>query len=221
MNNVYLIDYENLAQNIQYFITDGIPVKGDEVIVFFSKSNERFPVSVIVQAQEAGISMNFIEAYNGHKNALDFQLSSYLGFLISKYPEKIYHIMSKDKGYDSMIFFWKKQGINIDRLDSFMNSVHAVEEQAKQAKQEVKNDNTVDNKNVQKSVKKTTSRNAKKKLVRAAVDKTSFTEEEKNFIVSSFFNASSKERFRKIAEKHYGSECAKKMTNSIGYLYAA
>lgn len=215
MNNVYLIDYENLAQNIQYFITDGIPVKGDEVIVFFSKSNERFPVSVVVQAQESGISMNFIEAYNGHKNALDFQLSSYLGFLISKYPEKIYHVMSKDKGYDSMIAFWKKQGFNVDRLDSFMNNIH---EQEVQEKNNVKK---IDKKNVQKSIKVGTSKSTKRKFLKAAVSKSGCTDDEKRFMLSTFFNVRSKGNFQRLAEKHYGRETAQKMTNSIGYLYTA
>jgi hypothetical protein len=215
MNNVYLIDYENLAHNIQYFITDGIPVSGDEVYVFFSKINEKFPISVILQAQENGISLKFIEAFNGHANALDFQLSSYLGFLICKNPEKIYHIMSLDKGYDSTVDFWRKQEININRLDTFMNSAHYAQEQ------EAINAKKMAEKNVQKNLKKRITRNDKKELLKSTVNATDFSEVEKHFIITSFFNANSKERFCQLAKRRYGEEMANKMANSIGHLFVA
>ena len=47
----------------------------------------------------------------GTKNALDFQLSSYLGYIIRENEDKPYnyYIVSKDKGFECIINFWKKK----------------------------------------------------------------------------------------------------------------
>lgn len=51
----------------------------------------------------------------GRKNALDFQLSSYLGYLIHENIDNPYDyfIVTKDKGFESLIPYWKKRKINV------------------------------------------------------------------------------------------------------------
>ena len=48
----------------------------------------------------------------GGKNALDFQMSSYVGFLISKYPNEKINIVSNDKGFENLLSFWREQGFD-------------------------------------------------------------------------------------------------------------
>lgn len=55
---------------------------------------------------------NLTEVKTGKANALDFQLVSYLGYLIAMAPKGNYFIVSQDKGFKSAITFWKDRGIN-------------------------------------------------------------------------------------------------------------
>ena len=50
----------------------------------------------------------------GTKNALDFQLTSYLGYLIGQYGiETNYYIVSKDKGFEAVCDFWKTKYVSV------------------------------------------------------------------------------------------------------------
>ena len=48
---------------------------------------------------------------SGGKNALDFQLSSFLGYLISNGEEKDFCIISNDKGFEYVKNFWERSGL--------------------------------------------------------------------------------------------------------------
>ena len=60
--------------------------------------------------------MEFIECRYGIKNALDFQLISYLGYLIHQYPEASFTIVSNDGGFDPPYFVWKDRHVKVSRL---------------------------------------------------------------------------------------------------------
>lgn len=101
----YLVDYENV-NNIS-----GID-KLDEssrVIIFYSKNANTitFDTHKAILAAKASIEYKNVEV--GRKNALDFQLSSYLGYLIGEYPSHKFFIVSKDNGFDCLIKFWKEE----------------------------------------------------------------------------------------------------------------
>lgn len=49
-------------------------------------------------------------------NAMDFQLCTFLGREVSRYPKSIHRIFSGDKGYKAVCCFWKNEGINVDYL---------------------------------------------------------------------------------------------------------
>lgn len=56
---------------------------------------------------------------NGTKNALDFQLSSYLGSLVSKKSSNVnFHIVSNDNGYDCLCSYWATFGKAVDRISA-------------------------------------------------------------------------------------------------------
>ncbi len=56
---------------------------------------------------------NLTEVKTGKANALDFQLVTYLGYLIAMAPKHNYFIVSQDKGFKSACQFWKERGINV------------------------------------------------------------------------------------------------------------
>ncbi len=102
---IYLIDYEN-TQNLS-----GIAKLNseDRVIIFHSqKSNTlTFDIHKEILNSKANIEYKFVEA--GGQNALDFQLSTYLGYLINTKETCKYFIVSKDKGYTFVTSFWQKE----------------------------------------------------------------------------------------------------------------
>ena len=51
----------------------------------------------------------------GTKNALDFQLTSYLGYLIGQCGmDTSYYIVSDDKGFEVVADFWREQNISVN-----------------------------------------------------------------------------------------------------------
>ena len=66
--------------------------------------------------QECHAVVEFRKITTGKKNALDFQLAAYLGYLMAKEENGQFCIVSKDLGYEVLLDFW--QGKNIKRIDS-------------------------------------------------------------------------------------------------------
>ena len=101
----YLIDYEN-TQNLS-----GIEklTEDDFVVIFYSKNANmlNFPTHIALKQAKATIEYKNVEV--GGSNALDFQLSSYLGFLINQNSQELYYIVTKDKGYKNLVSFWKSE----------------------------------------------------------------------------------------------------------------
>lgn len=100
---VYLIDYENV-RNLRGV---GGLKENDKVIVFYTKNANMIAVDDHVEIQNSKASVDFKQVHTG-KNALDFQLSSYLGFLVGQNIEGIC-VISKDTGFDCVIDFWARE----------------------------------------------------------------------------------------------------------------
>ncbi len=104
---IYLIDYENTKNllGINNLSTD------DCVVIFYSKKSNSlsFDLHKEIISSKAQIEYKFVDV--GSPNALDFQLSSYLGYIIKQNENtecKIY-IVSKDKGFGFVSSFWEKE----------------------------------------------------------------------------------------------------------------
>lgn len=111
----YLIDFENVRTDGVRSLTD---LKcGDTVAIFYSEQCKNITLDVIENLTRQGVQICCYQAKLGTKNALDFQLSSYLGYIIGKgNPGEDYYIVSNDKGYDCICDFWKDQGESIIRI---------------------------------------------------------------------------------------------------------
>lgn len=103
----YLVDYEN-AKNLS-----GISKLSpdDHVIIFYSKNagTLNFDTHKEILSSKAHIEYKCVEL--GKNNALDFQLDSYLGYVIcqNENSDCKYYIVAKDKGYSCVTAFWKKE----------------------------------------------------------------------------------------------------------------
>ena len=111
----FLIDIENMP------ISNGTYLEemhaGDIIIIFYSDMCNEISLDLLEAADKLNIECHYQKANIGTKNALDFQLSSYLGYLIGKGTLNArYHIVSKDKGYDCLCNYWRSQNIPVDRI---------------------------------------------------------------------------------------------------------
>ena len=98
---IYLIDCENIGYSFYSSPND--------LIYYFTNSSVK-ELPFICNENEIHMCFN----HNGCKDALDFILDTYLGYLIKKYGENTeYFIISNDKGYDNISAFWQSLGYKV------------------------------------------------------------------------------------------------------------
>lgn len=115
--NHYLIDFENVGGNGIKNLTG---MTGEDVVdVFYSEKCRNIPLDIIRDITKQNIMIAYHKVHVGEKNALDFQLSSYLGYLIG-YENKPtnYYIVSNDRGYDCLCAYWKNKKKRVKRIGS-------------------------------------------------------------------------------------------------------
>ena len=126
----FLVDSENVNDN--WLMLFDMADEDDEIIVFYTKKSPHMSyMSVIRLIENNKINIRFEESYEG-TNALDFQLVSYMGYLMGcagSFSENKcdaasaescadeYIIMSNDTGYDPAVRFWKDKGYAVRRFN--------------------------------------------------------------------------------------------------------
>ena len=119
---VYLIDYENVN-------TDGLNgisrlSAEDTVIIFYSENADRMTFGLHRRLNESKATIDIRKVDVGGSNALDFQLGTYLGYLIALNRDEQYCIVSNDRGYNHVANFWGKQKVKV-QVVSEISSVKA------------------------------------------------------------------------------------------------
>ncbi len=101
----YLIDFENVGNEG----LKGIELleKEDTVHIFYNEAVSRLTFPMAEKIFRCKAQVRFFAASVGGNNALDFQLSSWLGYLYAKNGEEIYNIISRDKGFLHAAEFWR------------------------------------------------------------------------------------------------------------------
>lgn len=115
----FLIDYENESgRSLEGVSLLGLTRK-DEIIFFYSRHTARITMELHKELEKIPAKKQYIEIETGTPNALDFQLSTYLGARIQKNVVKQYVIVSRDCGYDCVCRFWKNRDVDVKRIDRF------------------------------------------------------------------------------------------------------
>lgn len=114
--NYYFIDYENV--HADGFI--GIENLGEDdiICVMYTEQSKAFSLELVEKIVRQKAKLESYKAGTGAKNALDFQLSSYLGYMIAK-GEKTkdrFYIVSKDTGFNRLVDFWVERGVTVKRI---------------------------------------------------------------------------------------------------------
>lgn len=126
----FLVDSENVNDN--WLMLFDMADEDDEIVVFYTKKSPHMSYMSVIRLMENNkINIRFEESYEG-TNALDFQLVSYMGYLMGcagSFSEKKcdaasaescadeYIIMSNDTGYDPAVRFWKDKGFAVRRFN--------------------------------------------------------------------------------------------------------
>lgn len=100
---LFLIDYENVnAAGLQGI---GQLTAQDRVILFYSQSANTLSFDIMDEMLAANIMPERVCIAQSGKNALDFQLVTFLGYLIAKNKADEYYIISRDAGYTAAVAF--------------------------------------------------------------------------------------------------------------------
>lgn len=125
----YLVDYENVKADGMYGV-DQLGKK-DCVCIFYSEnaSTLTFGLREKLNQTKGKIVLQKVEV--GVKNALDFQLSTYLGYLISENEGKneTYYIVSEDKGLAILTGYWAERGENVKTASDIAAAKEDLEEE--------------------------------------------------------------------------------------------
>lgn len=113
----FFIDYENGCAFEDVTLLN--LSKKDELVFFYSENASHLTMKLHKELENLCVKKVYIEVESGKKNALDFQLVSYLGACIQKYPKKKYYIVSKDGGFNCVCNFWTKRKVDVKRIDGF------------------------------------------------------------------------------------------------------
>ncbi len=123
--NYYLVDYENVKSEglngIHRLDAD------NTVCIFYSRNADRISCDMNLNFRESKAEITYHHVEVGVKNALDFQLSSYLGKIVGENINSgkncKYFIVSKDNGFACLIPFWHDNNIDISMTTDIAGTV--------------------------------------------------------------------------------------------------
>jgi PIN domain len=109
-----LIDYEN----VQPSITSLLDGRAFKIKVFVGASQAKVPLELARTLQAFGPDAEYIQIEGRGSNALDFHIAYYLGQLAAAFPDAVFHVISKDTGFDPLIKHLRTRNILCQRSTS-------------------------------------------------------------------------------------------------------
>lgn len=101
---IYLVDFENVKSKGLTGI-DNL-TETDSVIIFYSENSDTISFEMHQKVLTSKAEIEYFKVNVGGKNALDFQLSTLLGYLVAKDMYTNIFIISNDRGFDFLHDFW-------------------------------------------------------------------------------------------------------------------
>ncbi len=127
---LFLIDYENVNSAGLHGI--GQATAEDRIILFYSHAANTLSFEIMDEMMDAEILPERVCLEQTGKNALDFQLVTFLGYLIAKEKADEYYIISRDAGYQSAITFCQQYfGVKVHLRPSMKAALGSKKQPAK------------------------------------------------------------------------------------------
>ena len=127
----YLIDFENVKSRGM----EGVELltEEDTVCIFYSDNADSMTFDLHRKLNETKANIIYHKVAVGTKNALDFQLATYLGYLICEQQREGIHpnyfIVTKDNGFTSLMVYWKAQEVPVRIIRNLLWGKNPVAEQ--------------------------------------------------------------------------------------------
>lgn len=93
-----LVDFENVRDVKLSRLPDGWRVK-----IFIGRTQNSIPFPIASEAQQLGGRLKWIKIEGDGRNNLDFHIAFHLGLLAERHPDSEFVILSRDKGFDSLL----------------------------------------------------------------------------------------------------------------------
>lgn len=113
--NIYLIDTENVGTLWKELLIR--KNNEDQLLLFYTEHSPNVSYVDLQTILKYPDAFEMIRCNTG-KNGLDFQLVSYLGYLLRDTSETNYIIVSNDYGFDPVVRFWQDRGIPVSRSNA-------------------------------------------------------------------------------------------------------
>lgn len=117
--NYYFIDYENVHADG----FTGVEKLGenDVICVMYTEQSKAFSLELVEKITRQRARLESYKAGTGAKNSLDFQLASYLGYVIAKNEgaDDCFYIVSRDTGFNHLVDFWAERNVKVRRIPNF------------------------------------------------------------------------------------------------------
>jgi hypothetical protein len=110
---VYLVDTENIGSAWIKLLE--LLTKQDELILFYTEHSPAVSYQDLQRVLAYTDRFEFVHCYAG-RNGLDFQLVTYLGYLLRSAGKTDYVVVSNDMGFDTVIRFWVEREKRVTRL---------------------------------------------------------------------------------------------------------
>lgn len=108
----FLIDFEN----VQPKALDRLKPGAARIKVFLGQHQSRLMLELVRALQPFGADAEYIQIQGSGPDAVDFHIAFYIGRLASAHPDAVYHIISKDRGFDPLVKHLMQLGIACKRL---------------------------------------------------------------------------------------------------------
>lgn len=122
--NIFLVDFENVKSSGLNGV--GRLDASDQVVIFYSENADSMTFDLHEQINKSKADITFQKVSVGIKNALDFQLATYLGYLICRNEREEqaarYYVVTKDRGYSSLETYWTQRGFKVVLVGSLASS---------------------------------------------------------------------------------------------------
>lgn len=107
LKHIYLVDCENVGTNYRVLV-------GNCYQAYYFTSGGRY-INFELEPNEFEVHYT----HTGCRDALDFVIDTYLGYLLARNPKNkvVYHIVSRDTGFDNIAGFWGSLGYCVRRTD--------------------------------------------------------------------------------------------------------
>ncbi len=124
--NCFLIDFENVnsggMKGIEHL------TENDDVYIFYSDHANSITFDIHHKMNRSHANIHFFKSEIVGKNSLDFQIVSYMGYLVAQKRYQNYFLVSIDRGFDYAVKFWKNYFKQNKIFDLDINRYYSIQD---------------------------------------------------------------------------------------------